>query len=65
MTEEQKAAYIIGKAAALVTRVAGMQAENMQRQHRGEAMAYNEHAFSTAVLEEGVHHNAIIELFQS
>jgi len=63
MTDEQKAAFIIAQSAVLVARVAGMQAENQIREHRGESLAYAENAFLTLIDESGVHHNAAIGLF--
>ena len=63
MTDEQKAAYVIGDAAVLVAELMGMMTANMQRQHRGEAMAYDEQAFQEAVARHSCHHNATLMLF--
>jgi hypothetical protein len=46
MTPEQQAAYVIAMAACAMAEVAGMQAENHQRAHRGESMAYVEQDFT-------------------
>ena len=40
-----------GLAVSLMGTIAGMQAENAQRTHRGESMAYVEEAFMGAVKE--------------
>ena len=63
MTPEQKAAYVMGQAACLIAEVFGMQAENMQREHRGESMAFVEKDFKDAIVRYGVHHNGVLSLF--
>ena len=63
MTPEQKAAYIQAQAACAMADVAGMQAENMQREHRGEAMAYVEEDFVEIPNKYGIHCNAVITFF--
>ncbi len=62
MTEEQKAAYVMGQAACLMAEVAGMQAENQQREYKGEAMAYVENDFTAAIDKYSCHHNAVLSL---
>lgn len=64
MTPEQEAAYIIAQAAVLSATVAGMQAENAYREMQGKTIAYGEDAFVDAINRSGVHHNAVMELFQ-
>lgn len=64
MTEEQKAAYVIGMAAMVMARVAGMQAENAQRAASGLAPAYGEAAFEQLIEEAGCHHNGIMGMFR-
>ena len=63
MTNEQKAAYINAQAAVLNGTIAGMQAENVYRQHRGETIAYSQDAFIKVVDESGCHHNQCMTLF--
>ena len=63
MTNEQKAAYINAQAAVLAGTIAGMQAENTYRQHRGETIAYSQDAFIKVIDESGCHHNACLALF--
>lgn len=65
MTDEQKVAYIIAQAAVLNAQVQGMVAENMQRQIRGESMAYTERQFEDVITNSGCHHNAVLEMFRS
>lgn len=64
MTPEQKAAYIMAQAASLMAEVAGMQAENQMRAHRGEALAYPEQAFADAVEHHVVGHNEVVLFFR-
>ena len=63
MTPEQKAAYIQAQAACAMAEIAGMQAENMQREHRGESMAYVEDDFVEIPNKYGIHTNAVIVFF--
>lgn len=63
MTDEQKAAYVISQAACAMAEIAGMQAENQQRMHRGEALAYTEQSFNDVILRNVVSHNAVLSLF--
>ncbi|MCH8329742.1 MAG: hypothetical protein IIB81_05135 [Nanoarchaeota archaeon] len=46
--------------------IAGMVAENNQRKHLGQSMAYCEDAFQKAINNSGIHQNenVIIELFR-
>jgi hypothetical protein len=46
VTKSQAAAFVMGQAALLHCRIAGMVAENAQREHLGESMAYTEEAFA-------------------
>lgn len=63
MDAGQQAAYIIAMAACAMAEIAGMQAENQQRIHTGEAIAYNEQAFADVILRNGIHHNAVLTMF--
>ncbi len=65
MNEEQKAAFIMAQAAVLNATIAGMTAENMQREAVGSSMAYGEDAFQDAINASGCHHNAVLTLFQN
>jgi hypothetical protein len=65
VTPEQQAAYIIAMAACSMAEVAGMQAENQARVHRGETPAYPESAFTDVIARNGIHHNAVLTLFRS
>ena len=65
MTEEQKAAYIIAMSACAMIKALGMHADNQQRAHRGESMAWKSEDFDALIYIEGIHHNAVIERFQT
>jgi hypothetical protein len=63
MTSEEKAAYVNSQAACLFAEIAGMTAENMQRQHLGQSMAYVEADFLQRIEDSGCHHNDVMRLF--
>jgi hypothetical protein len=42
----------------------GMQAENKQREHRGESLAYTEADFQKVLLDNGIHHNAVLKRWE-
>lgn len=64
MTPDQAAAYVMSQTVLLSARIAGMMAENMQRQHRNESMAYTEGHFAAATQEYCVGHNDVLALYQ-
>ena len=49
MTTEERAAFLIAQAAILNAEIAGMVAENMQREACGHSMAYGEEAFQQVI----------------
>lgn len=57
----QGAAKVVGAAARLMARVAGMQAENNSRADQGKAPAYGEAAFNQAIVDEGADWNSQCE----
>ena len=63
MTSEQQAAYIFAQSVCAMADIAGMQAENQSRLHRGEAIAYAEQAFLDVINRYGISHNAVISTF--
>ena len=64
MTEDQKAAFIMAQAAVLNAQVAGMVAENDQRKHRDEAMAYVYDDFDALVRASVCDHNSALVFMQ-
>lgn len=63
MTDAQAAAYVFSMAVQALARIEGMKAANMERERRGEALAYPESAFVEIIEECGIHHNAMITEF--
>lgn len=45
MTHEQEAAFVFAQAAMHLTTVEAMKVANLEREHAGHAMAYDERAF--------------------
>jgi len=60
MTHEERAAFLIAQAACLNAEIAGMVAENMQRESLGLSMAYGEEEFQGVVNKSICNHNAAI-----
>ena len=54
MTIEQRIALLNAALMRVNVRAIAMQAENISRVHRGEAIAYGEHAFEALIEEEGL-----------
>ena len=64
MTPEERAAYVMAMVACAMAEIAGMQAENQYRKHRGEVVAYREDAFAAVADKYGIHHNAVLGVFR-
>lgn len=64
MTTEQSAAYVNSEAACALIEAMGMAAENQQRQHRGESMAYTQEAFEALLRKHVIGHNAALSTFE-
>ena len=62
MDDAIKAAMINARCAAAMIRAMGMQAENQNRSHRGENVAYWEDDFNRVIEEEGVGHNDVMSV---
>lgn len=60
VNEQQTAALVMARVARAMLRAAGMYSENQRRLQRGEAIAYDEHAFDGLVDSEGIGENAVI-----
>lgn len=57
--------YGFSIAVQCLVKAMGMFSENMQRQHRGESMAYVEDDFDKLIDQTGVHHNGVLTRWQS
>lgn len=55
-------AYAITIAIQTLVEAMGMQAENQQRIHRGESLAYTEQAFADLINRTGCHHNGVLAM---
>ena len=64
MHQEEKPAYLMAMVVCAMADIAGMQAANQERIHRGESLAYPEEAFAAVADKYGIHHNAVLGLFQ-
>lgn len=56
-----RAVEVMGRIARAQIRVEGMKAENMQREQRGESIAYWNDSFEQVITDERIHHNDIVE----
>lgn len=63
MTEDQKAAYVIGGAVTLLGGLLAMHWENQRCLLARRPIKYGEKEFSDAVDAAGVHHNAVLDLY--
>ena len=64
MNEDQDAAYIVSQSVCALIEAMGMTAENNQRIHRGQSMAYTEEAFTALIERYGIHHNSVIGFYR-
>jgi hypothetical protein len=55
-------AYAITMAVNTMVTAMGMMAENQQRIHRGESLAYTEENFQKLINDNGCHHNAVLSI---
>ena len=61
MTPQEKAAYLITQSMCALAEIAGMQADNQEREHLGLAPAYQEKAFAAVPEKYGICHNQVME----
>lgn len=57
---DKESAFLISQCTSVLIQALGMVAENQQRTHRGEVIAYPEDAFLKLIETSGVGHNAAI-----
>ena len=60
MTLEERAAYINSQVACALIEMEGMKAENMQRAHLGQSMAYSDTSFIALIERYGIGYNAVL-----
>ena len=61
-TPEARAAYVVSQSVAAMIAAMGMAAENKQREHRGESLAYSDKSFFDLIEEFGLGHNNVIAI---
>ena len=61
MTAEQKSAYIGAKTVSMLAEIQGMTAENQQRIHRGDSIAYGLDAFMALRDKYGLGENSLVD----
>lgn len=64
MTPEQKAAFISAQTACAVAEIAGMEADNMQRQALGQSMAWTKADFEQIPYRYGIDQNSVLGFFR-
>lgn len=64
MTEEKRVAFIMSQITCAQIAMAGMIAENQQREHLGLVMAYVEFDFAKLVIEYGIGYNDVLGYLQ-
>jgi hypothetical protein len=65
MTPEQAAAYVHAQAVAAQIEMEAMKAENRRREDQGKSLAYGEEEFASLIDKYGLHHNAVITIFNN
>jgi hypothetical protein len=63
MSHEQQAAYIIAQAVCAMAEIAGMQAMDRAWEKQGYS-TYNDLDYAAVIEKYGIHHNAVLSLFQ-
>ena len=63
MDNMQKATYVISQSVCALAKIEGMKAENMNRQIRGESMAYTDKDFFSVIHEYAIDHNPLLKFF--
>ena len=60
---DEKTTYILAMAIGGIIEALGMYSENQHRLQRGETIAYGDDAFRDLMEDRGLHHNAILKVF--
>jgi len=64
MTPEQQAAYVFAQSVSALIEAMGMISDNMDRARKGESQAWDNEEFNNLIVKYGIHHNAVIGLYQ-
>lgn len=65
MTEQENCAYINSQTACALITAMGMQAENKQREVRGESMVFVQKDFEDLMLRFTINHNDVLSQFRT
>ncbi len=64
MTPEQQAAYVFAQSVSALIEAIGMFSENLDRVRKDESPAWRNEEFNNLIEKYGIHHNAVISLYQ-
>lgn len=64
MNRAETVAYVQAQSACALAEIEAMKAENSYRASCGNNIAYGEDAFLAVIEKYGIHHNAVMKLFQ-
>ena len=64
MTPEQQAAYVFAQSVSALIEAMGMISDNMDRARKGESQAWDNEEFNNLIVKYGIHHSAVIGLYQ-
>jgi hypothetical protein len=64
MTSTQSAAFVFSQSVAALAEIAGMHAENQQRQRSDYSPAYVEEQFAAVIDRYGISHDAVLRIFE-
>lgn len=64
MTKAEAIAYVQAQTVCALAAIEAMKAENAHREACGMSVAYGEEAFLQIPVTYGIHHNAVVSLFQ-
>ena len=65
MNREEAAAYVFAQAVCALAEIQGMKALNDYRKILGHQIAYDDGPFVEVIEKYGIHHNAVINLYQA
>lgn len=63
MNEAQQVVYLEAQIMCARIEMEGMKSENIERVRNGHAQAHDESAFMDVIEKWGIHHNAVLTLF--
>lgn len=64
MTRGQQAAYVFSQSTAALAEIEGMKAANLEREHRGFGIAYDEESFFSIIAKYELDRDSIRSILQ-